>query len=277
MQAWMHLLLCIIINNYKDMNKLILILLILLALGLFLFFEKNENNQLNDIAKEDFSLCEEESFGLDCDIVNFLKENIGWKNREQAKLFCSYKKLGEKDNEIYLHTYCTSYYVANKEMVCDDEESLEKCFLRKDKSSSCMGCEELEIPAKIVTDSGVSIPVKLTKTDNGFDFEVPEDGSQYGPSLKRIFPADIITEISKGHDLADINIALAENSLGVNAHFNVMKVLNESCETKSDCPPVPGEEMMKSSCPREMKCVNKKCNVICYDFIDHSDLPKLKQ
>jgi hypothetical protein len=228
------------------------------------------NNNIGKIGSEEVK-CEEKSYGFDCDIIQFLKENIGWKNIDNAKLFCSYDKLGNEGDVSYLNVSCESFYVVNKQVVCPDDKSRNDCFIDK----KCDLCEKQDIEPKLALDSGVVIPVRLTKSDQGYSHEEPLDGSLYSESLKKIFPANMIEKLSNSKvDLTGINREMAEKSFKVKAYFEVKSITSTACNKDDDCSNVVMPDAMMSDCPRVMKCINDKCTTGCYDMIDHEELPK---
>ncbi|MDD4352217.1 MAG: hypothetical protein PHU71_04540 [Candidatus Gracilibacteria bacterium] len=47
--------------------------------------------------------------------------------------------------------------------------------------------------------------------------------------------------------------------------FEVAEVLEESCELDADCE-TPFDYLVRSNCPYESRCLDKKCTVVCPDF-----------
>ncbi|MCK9577976.1 hypothetical protein M0R01_00590 [bacterium] len=281
----------------KIIDIIMIILLIILGImvyylfGIFFFKDDSKpipsipdiiikNNNIKDETKGksviNLDSCDFRKYDMDCKVVKFLEENLAWSNKAEGVNFCSYEYLGEKENNIYLVSSCQEFYISDSQMVCPDKDILEKCFVSKDKSE-CSECEIKDIDKRIVEGSGVSIPVRLTTNGNTFSLWTPRDGSLYQKDLKAEFPKDIYNLLSETKkNLKAINIERAENYFGANATFDIAQTFDESCSNSLDCPKVPGEYAIKSNCPYEMRCVEKKCSVGCYDLIDHLDLPVLK-
>lgn len=256
------------------MVKKIVFTVLILSIIFFLFAGVNENKTEAPTIQSEQSnnkqyVCPEEEFGLDCEIISFLKKEIGWINDKRAESFCAYILIGGRENETYLKTACGSFYVSRKQIVCPDDESSNQCFSYK----NCGNCQTEDIEPRLVQDSGISIPVKLIKSDNGYSLEKPGDGSTYIPTMRKIFPADIIDKISANQDSPfSLVVPMAEKHFKVKSFFSVKRETENECSRDEDCIVLP-EDMLKSDCPREGKCMNKKCMVGCYDFIDHEILP----
>ena len=259
-------------NNFKKIINILaigLILIFIILVGYFLN-QKIENlktlNQINIIN-------EQEKYSFDGKIINFLKENLAWKNNSNAEIFCVYEHLGEKENEIYLKVLCESFYVHNKETICPDAETQNQCFIHHD----CNACETRTITPKLVTDSGISIPVKLVRKENTFEMFIPSDGSLYDKTLREIFPLEFIEKLRLSKiDLQDIIINQAETYFQTKAFFEVFENTSYVCEENSDCSDKIGEHALQSQCPAKGICLEKKCTIGCYDFINHEELPIIK-
>lgn len=255
------------------MAKRIILLLVAIAVIAILFFAgpaiSPSHDQSTAPPLREAPDCPALSYGLDCATVSFLEKELAWTNKEGAKAFCAYKLIGESGNEKYLKVFCSSFYVLDKEMICSEEE-MEKCFLSRD----CSGCTERTISPRIVQDSGISIPAKLTVGDSGYVLDKPSDGSSYGPSMAKIFPRDIINKIeSDKDDISSIVIGIAEDYFKVPAHFDPVKELGGVCNDHYDCASIDNTDIEVPDCPRSNRCVDNKCMVGCYDFIDHQYLP----
>jgi hypothetical protein len=251
-------------------NILIIIIgaLLIAIAGIFYFF--NQKQKDNTQGLDNPENCLAAKYGMDCGIVKFLETELAWTNNEKAKAFCSYDLLGEEGSNIYLRVFCEGFYVNDKETVCPDPDSANKCFVSKD----CGKCVKNTITPRLISDSGISIPARLTKTETSFVLSKPADGSGYAESLKEIFPVEFRDKLSQSReDLSLVSIERAEDYFKTKAFFTIDKTLDFSCEKSSDCPEVPGEYAALSRCPHQMDCVNKKCAVGCYDFIDHESLP----
>ncbi|MFA6252230.1 MAG: hypothetical protein WCX74_02415 [Candidatus Paceibacterota bacterium] len=217
--------------------------------------------------------CDLRKYDMDCKITKFLEQNLAWANKSEGIDFCAYDYLGGKEGNVYLKAFCEEFYVSDKEMVCPNKEILNKCFVSKDKSE-CSECSVKDAPKHIVQASGVSVPVRLTESGESFTMWTPRDGSLYDKDLRAEFPADIYPLVSKSKkNLGAITLERAEDYFGAKAVFNVEKTLEDSCNSALDCSDVPGEFTMKSNCPYEMRCIDGKCVVGCYDLIDHFELP----
>jgi len=221
--------------------------------------------------------CDFKNYEMDCGIVKYLEENLAWSNNKEGVDFCSYEYLGRSEDNIFLTALCEEFYVSSGELVCPDEETLDKCFVSKDKSE-CSACTTKVINKHLVEGSGVSIPVRLTVNGGTYNLWTPRDGSLYQKDLKAEFPDSIYSLLLKvKKNLKSINIERAENYFSAKAVFNIKKIFDNSCNYAIDCPEVPGEYAMLSNCPHEMKCIDSKCAVGCYDLIDHEDLPILEK
>jgi hypothetical protein len=216
-------------------------------------------------------------YSLDCKITKFLEENLAWTNNKEGMDFCAYTLLGEKDDKIYLKAFCEEFYVSREKKVCPDEKSLNDCFISKTKEG-CSACKNETIEPRIVSGSGVSIPVRLTKSGDSYILWTPRDGSLYDKDIKAEFPSDIISLLSNTkRNLESISVERAEIYFNTNAVFNSKKILDQSCQYSVDCGEVPGEFAVLSNCPHTMKCIAQKCNVGCYDFIDYKEMPILEK
>jgi hypothetical protein len=262
----------ILIKSINHMTKRIIFILATILVAGILFLAGPAISPLHDQPTAPPSVereCPALSYGLDCSIVSFLEKELAWTNKDGAKAFCAYGLIGESGNEKYLKAFCSSFYVLDKETVCPEEES-EKCFLSRD----CSGCTERGVTPRIVQDSGISIPIKLTIKDSGYVLDKPSDGSSYGPSMLRIFPKDIIGKIeSDKGDISSIAIGMAEDHFKVMAKFDPVKELGQSCNTHYDCASADNADVSVPDCPKSNRCVDNKCMVGCYDFIDHQYLP----
>lgn len=279
----------------KIIDVITIIMLIILGIlayylfGFFFFRESPEEFKVPDIAstKSDSEIsrstkgksvinldsCDFRSYEMDCKITKFLEENLAWSNKEEGVNFCSYEYLGRQEDNIYITALCQEFYISKRKMVCPNTEILNKCFVSKDKSE-CSECNTEPIEKRIVEGGGVSIPVRLTSNGDSFIMWTPRDGSFYQKDLVREFPKNIYSLLSESKkNLKAINIERAESYFGASAFFNAEKILEDPCASSLDCKTVPGEYALKSNCPHEMRCIDKKCNVGCYDLIDHFDLP----
>lgn len=219
----------------------------------------------------------EEVVIINDEIILFLEEELAWTNNENGKAFCSYELLGEENDKIYLWALCQEFYVADKQMVCSDEETKDSCFLSK-TSDGCNSCQKIEVEPRIVTGGGVSVPVRLTRTEESFDLWIPRDGSLYSEDIRREFPNYLVNKVfnPKQADLSKINIEKAENYFNVKSKFNIAKTFDDYCDIDLDCGEVPGEYLLLSTCPHKMKCLNNRCSVGCYDFLDPQRFPIVK-
>lgn len=265
--------------NKKQVVIFILLCLVasIIILALFSWNKKVDapiiDQQLPPLTQE--KTCELKKYDMDCKIVEFLEKDLAWINNKSAKAFCSYNFLGGDENLFYLKVLCESFYVSNNEFVCPSDKDLNDCFLSK----KCESCEKRSIQPRIVLDSGIMVPVKIVKSNNGFVLTKPADGSLYDKSIKEIFPSEIIPKISlttNEKDLQLINIARSEEHFKAKASFNIDKMLSDECNITSDCPAIPAGYTAKMNCPIKTNCVNAKCAIGCYDFIDHEISPLKK-
>lgn len=214
----------------------------------------------------------------ECKIVKYLEENLAWTNNKEGINFCSYDYLGKKDNNIYLKALCQEFYVSSGELICPDDKTLDKCFTSKNREVDCLDCTTKTVASRIVEGGGVSIPVRLTEQGDSYVLWTPRDGSLYDKDIKAEFPTEIAGLLSKSvKNVEAINVERAESYFGVKAVFNVKKAFENSCTSTLDCQAIPAEYAMLSNCPHTMKCVDSKCSVGCYDFIDHEELPSLEK
>lgn len=211
---------------------------------------------------------------IDDKIILFLEENLAWTNNENSKAFCSYELLGEENDKIYLWALCQEFYVADKQLVCPSEEASNSCFVSK-TGEECNVCEKRGIKPRIVTGGGVSIPVRLKKQEETFELWTPRDGNLYAEDIRREFPNNLANKVFQPREinLSEINIERAENYFNVISKFNIAQTFEKSCNIISDCGDTPGEYLLLSSCPHQMKCIDNKCAVGCYDFLDPERFP----
>ena len=212
-------------------------------------------------------------------ITEFLEENLAWTNNQDGKTFCSYELLGKEEGEMYLWALCQEFYIANQQIICPDQETKETCFLSSKTSPECELCETIEVEPRLVTGAGTSIPIRLTEKEEGFDLWMPRDGNLYAEDIRREFPNYIADEAfaPRKLNLLDYNIEKAENYFHVKAEFNIAETFDKICETNLDCGEVPGKYAALSTCPHQMKCIESKCSVGCYNLIDPQDFPITSQ
>ncbi|MFA5178543.1 MAG: hypothetical protein WC427_03220 [Candidatus Paceibacterota bacterium] len=258
-------------NKKNSLVVLIICLILILGTGSYWFFNQLTANQTKLI--ENNKPVEELNNDFDIKIIDFLKQNLAWKNNSNAQIFCAYEHLGETENEIYLKVLCESFYVHNKETICPDSETGNQCFVYQ----KCENCEIKTIDPRLIQDSGISIPVKLVKKDNYFEMFIPSDGSLYDKTLREIFPAEIIEKMRFDKiDLQDIIISQAEKYFQTKAFFEIFEKTDYACEKNSDCSDKVGDYALLSKCPAKAICLEKKCTIGCYDFINHEELPIIK-
>jgi len=167
--------------------------------------------------------CDLSEHGLDCDIVKGLEENLASAYRPSGVDFCSYEILDVQGNDYYLQALCEEYYPQNKKIICPDEESTKACF--GDEKQECKGlCDIQEIEPYLATGSGISGPVKLTITEEGFTLWKPRDGSYYAKDLQENLTREAYDKLDEVDvlNLRAINIDRAENYFGVKVSFEDM-------------------------------------------------------
>lgn len=256
----------------KYVSCIILVGLVVFVSEAYFYYFSNKNVVRSNLPSvENTENCSVGKYTMDCNITHFLEKKLASKNRDDAKIVCSYIFLGEKDNQVYVRAMCESFYLTNKEITCSSDKDMDDCFLSK----KCENCETKSIEPRLALDSGVSVPVRLTKSGNTFELTLPEEGSTYDESIRRIFPADIVTKISSSNviDLELLNIEKIEALFNTKATFTIDKILNTNCKKTIDCPTVSGDYSILSNCPHRMNCISDKCAIGCYDFIDHEALP----
>jgi hypothetical protein len=256
----------------KYISCIILVGLVVFVCEAYFYYFSNKNEVQSNLPSvlnaED---CSVGKYAMDCNITQFLEKKLASMNRDDAKIVCSYIFLGEEGEQIYIRAMCESFYLTSKEITCSNDKDMEDCFISK----KCDNCETKSIEPRLALDSGVSVPVRLTKLGNTFELTLPEEGSSYDESIKRIFPAKMITRISSSSviDLELLNIEKVETLFNTKATFTIDKALDTSCNRTIDCPAVSGEYSILSNCPHRMNCISNKCAIGCYDFIDYETLP----
>ncbi|MDD3794077.1 MAG: hypothetical protein PHI37_04645 [Candidatus Gracilibacteria bacterium] len=222
-----------------------------------------------------------EQYGMDIKIVKFLEgqDQISWINEDDGKSFCSYTILDQEEDVLYFYTLCEEFYIQDKEFICPNYDSQEKCFMTKtlNKSECYDLCEVKNVDSYLAQGGGSAVPVKLTKNDDTYSIWMPRDGSNYKKDLDENFTKEASETLSKigGGGLRDIIIKRAENHFGIKAKFEDKTELDKNCHSFSDCE-LPMEYAIKSNCPYTVKCEDNKCFVGCYDFKDYTEFPRLK-
>lgn len=226
--------------------------------------------------------CDLANFGMTCDLVKLLEENLAWTVYKNGVDFCAYESLNKEGTPLYLQVLCQEFYLQDQEIVCPDRDSREECFITKDENRTvCQEkCEIKEVTPYLVNGGGVSIPVKIIEEDDGrFTIWEPRDGSFYMKDLQEYFPAEILENLENvdGATLGNRNIERAEKYFNTKIHFEVAGELETECQKSSDCGDLPSEYALKSNCPHRLKCLENQCVAGCYDFSDNYELPILKQ
>lgn len=99
-------------------------------------------------------------------VIKHLIDNIAEPVRG-GELFADYHELGRNSNEIYIWAYISEFYKDNGELK---------------------------------TGAGVSLPMVITFTEGiPANHRIPDDGSQYEKSIKRMFPVRIHDEVLNFH------------------------------------------------------------------------------
>lgn len=244
-----------------------------------------ERDVFVDLPKEVLSVPEEGDcnlgrYGMDCELVGFLEEELAWVNEDGGKAFCAYELLGEVDDSLFLQVLCEEYYVQDEKIICPDEESREDCFMAKDRErQSCQdGCETEEVEPYLAQGSGVSIPVKVTRAESEFALWQPRDGSLYVQDLRENFPDDIYAKLQEVNNglLRSIVVGRAEKFFETEVTFEVSGEMNQECSSYEDCEILPFDYAMRSDCPHTMKCIDGQCVAGCYDSFDYTRFPLIK-
>ncbi|MFA7681445.1 MAG: hypothetical protein WCX61_00260 [Candidatus Peribacteraceae bacterium] len=121
--------------------------------------------------------------------------------------------------------------------------------------------------------SGLSIPVKLTYPDNisvlsveNFSYETPGSGSDYGPDIERIFSQESQEFMRVHHDrmLVDLQFVMGEKAIELFAEHNPSfpYSMKQNCYKDENCL-LPMSYAVRSNCPYNMECREKKCEVVC--------------
>jgi hypothetical protein len=179
--------------------------------------------------------CDSSSYGLDCDIAEYLEKNLAWTAKNGVS-FCSYEELGEpKGKDRFLYAVCQEFY--------------------KEAGNIYLG-------------SGVATPLKLIAAGGAYSHWVPRDGSYYSQDIQTMFPGDLqeaAANYENSEVLHKINILRAEHYFNAAIEYSVEKVLDQDCADDIDCI-TPGEYLLRSSCQYAARCVQGKCAVVCPDY-----------
>lgn len=225
--------------------------------------------------------CNLGKYEMDCDVVAYLEEELAWTTEDAGIDFCAYALLGEEGESMYLQAHCEEYYIQDEKIACPDDRSIQECFSAKDAQEKVCEekCKTQKVEPYLVTGSGVSITLKLTKTDNGYDMWQPRDGSFYLEDLRANFPKEIFDKIEDvdGGMLQSIIVERAEKYFGLEVSFEVYEETGKSCEVYAGCGRLPFEYAIKSDCPYTLKCLGGRCVIGCYDFSDYTRFPTIKE
>ncbi|HOX29870.1 MAG TPA: hypothetical protein P5080_02770 [Candidatus Paceibacterota bacterium] len=179
--------------------------------------------------------CDLSSYGLDCDIAEYLEKNLAWTVKNGVK-FCSYEELGEsKGKDRFLYAVCQEFYAE---------------------------------AGNIYIGSGISVPLKLIAANGVFSHWVPRDGSYYSQDIKMMFPKDLqeaAINYANYEVLNKINTLRAEHYFNASIKYSVEKITDQGCFDDIDCL-TPGEYLMRSNCQYTARCVQGKCAVVCPDY-----------
>jgi hypothetical protein len=179
--------------------------------------------------------CDSSSYGLDCDIAEYLEKNLAWTAKNGVS-FCSYEELGEtKGKDRFLYAVCQEFY--------------------KEAGNIYLG-------------SGIAVPLKLIATGGVYSHWVPRDGSYYSQDIQTMFPKDLreaAVNYANSEVLHKINILRAEHYFDATIEYSVEKVMDQDCADDIDCI-TPGEYLLRSNCQYAARCVQGKCAVVCPDY-----------
>lgn len=146
-------------------NKKIIIIIIVAVLVVLAWTPWLNNQSLHDRVFEENWEPMVEKTALRKVVKTYLEENI-WEPNQNGRTFCAYEVLGEEGNSNihqYVWALCQEYYLEN---------------------------------TKLREGGGTSLPVALTLQKENHIYKIishriPEDGSFYPESIKRIFPKNI--------------------------------------------------------------------------------------
>lgn len=241
-----------------------------------------DNFECGTSSIQDLQECDLSEYDMQCNLVKLLEENLAWTIDEDGIDFCTYQVLAEEKESLYLQVFCSEYYIQNQEVRCPDSLSLNECFVSKSDSLEICEekCEINNVKPYLATGGGLSGPVKITKaTDGSYSIWKPRDGNLYQKDLKANFPSEVYEKLENINIefLQDTNILRAEEYFQLKARFKTSGELNQKCQKTSQCGQLPVEYAIRSNCPHTVKCLENQCVAGCYDFIDHYNLPLLKQ
>ncbi len=120
----------------------------------------------------------------DVHVLEYIENTVCLPTSNQERtIFCSAKVIGDDSNHLYLYVYKAAYFYENQNLSCNSVELF---------------------------------PVSLEVNYQGSEmdilgYSVPAEGSQYGSSMREIFPGSIIEKMSRltQEDFAHLE-ALAE-------------------------------------------------------------------
>ncbi len=167
-------------NKFISIVLIAVLIIIVITIGILNLNRKNESY----ITDYDF-LYEK--------AINYLIQNnddVEF-DREGYKQFASYKTFGISTDGEYKYAYMwillEAYYIQNNQ---------------------------------IYNSSGSAMPYKFTfKNNEVIGYTIPEDGSYYASSIKKIFPKDLQAKILK-YDSSELN---DENDAKINAYYSYLQ------------------------------------------------------
>jgi len=180
--------------------------------------------------------CDLSVYGLDCNIAQYLENNLVQTSNNGQK-FCSYEKIGASaaGDSTYLNYLCQEFYLSS---------------------------------GKIYEGSGVAGPAKITADAvGGYRHWIPRDGSYFAEDINEFFPKEYQTAAFNPdtEKLAQMNRERGRAFFHADFDYHVEKTTDIVCAHDFDCV-TPGEYLMQNRCPFTSTCLQGKCAVICPDF-----------
>lgn len=138
---------------------ILLVIVIVLIVSLICYFKFYHTNYITD-----YEWLYDEAIQY---LENEIREESDYKSQEDFQVFTDYKGFGIQENGTKKYAYMwildETYYVKDGELQSGE---------------------------------GSSMPYKFTFENNQvIDYEIPKDGSEYGPSIKKMFPIDVANKI----------------------------------------------------------------------------------
>lgn len=273
--------------DFKNAKYVLLVLLLIIAVVVISNkYKVNEEKEVfnNEIVDANQNV-ETSNVEIEYEkIRQYLESQIAWKAYDGVD-FCSFTVLNENifDKELYLIYECNEFYVRTSKLSCALEDELYECqkqgaFYNRDeqeKISNCgSSCKIEDIEPALKLGSGVSSVIEITRNDDGsFSHWNPEDGSNYGSSIKKRFPSKYYSmlfndDYNRAKRKAHYeNIERAEDYFSMKVNKTIEEVLNKECDTFMDCEgTLPFDYAIRSNCPYESVCIDGQCTVVCPDY-----------